>query len=190
MDSGTSVLKIERLPLEGLMMLTPEPFADERGRFVRVFCDAWLPEVRPNWHLSQVNISLTRHRGTIRGMHFQAPPHAECKLIRCLRGSVWDVALDVRKGSPTFLQWHAVEVRADIGNALLIPEGFAHGFQSLSDDAELLYMHTRSWNREAERGVRYDDPRVGISWPLAPQNMSDRDLSLRPLDDSYDGVLM
>lgn len=177
-------------PLAGLTLLHTHPIADERGRFVRVFCEDALQSLRPNLHVSQVNISKTLAAGTVRGLHYQLPPMAECKLIRCLRGRVLDVAVDLRVGSPTFLDWHAVELSAENGNQIFIPEGFAHGFQALEDDTELLYFHTCAWSREHERTLRHDDPALAIEWPLPPRSISGKDRNAALLDDNFAGVTL
>jgi len=123
----------------------------------------------------QINHSRTATVGAVRGLHFQNPPHAEMKLVRCLKGRVWDVAVDVRRDSPTFLCWHGEElIPADL-RMMVIPEGFAHGFQVLEPDSELLYLHTASYAPGVERGLRYDDPALGIAWPLAATELSARD---------------
>ena len=128
--------------------------------------------------IAQVNVSRTEAVGTIRGLHLQAEPHSEAKLVRCLRGRVWDVAVDLRHDSASYGQWHAVELSPEQGKALLIPEGCAHGFQVLEPGSELLYLHSGAWVPEAETGVRFDDPQLAISWPLPPLGMSERDLTL------------
>jgi dTDP-4-dehydrorhamnose 3,5-epimerase len=181
-------MKRSPTPLAGLEIVETSPVRDERGRFVRVFCDAELAPLHPMLRIAQVNLSLTARRGTVRGMHFQRPPAAEAKLIRCVRGRVFDVAVDIRRGSPTFLQWHAVELDADRDRQIFIPEGFAHGFQALTDDAELLYLHTRPWSREHEDGLQPQDPRLAIDWPLPVVGLSARDRGAPRLDDGFAGV--
>ena len=126
--------------------------------------------------------------GAVRGLHFQLAPHAEMKLVRCLKGRVWDVAVDLRAGSPTFLQWHAETLSPDTMRMIVIPEGFAHGFQVLEPDSELLYLHTAAYNADAERAVRYDDPRLGIRWPLPVTQTSLRDAAHPPLGADFIGV--
>ena len=181
-------MKLLPTPLPGLHVVDTEPAADARGRFERLFCEhEWAP-LRAGLHFVQVNLSTTSRRGTVRGMHYQRAPAAEAKLIRCVRGRVHDVAVDLRAGSPTFLRWHAVELRADEPRELFIPEGFAHGFQALSDDAQLLYFHTRAWTPECEGGVRHDDPRLGIEWPLPVAALSDRDRAHPLLDAGFAGL--
>lgn len=164
------------------------PVADARGRFTRLFCEQELAPVRPGLHFTQINLSETRGLGTLRGMHYQKPPAAEAKLIRCLRGRVFDVAVDVRPDSPTFLHWHGLELAEDNDRAIFIPEGFAHGFQTLADEAHLLYMHTVPWTPTCEAGLRHDDPRIGIAWPLKVASISDRDRGYAFIDDSFTGV--
>lgn len=181
-------VKVLATPLAGLHEIRYAPIGDARGRFTRLFCEQELAPIRPGLHFTQINLSETHARGTLRGMHYQTPPAAEAKLIRCLRGRVFDVAVDVRAGSPTFLQWHAVELAEDADNAVFIPEGFAHGFQTLTDDAHLLYMHTASWTPACEAGLRHDDPRLAIDWPLSAVNISERDHSYAPIDDAFQGV--
>ncbi|MCP9775687.1 dTDP-4-dehydrorhamnose 3,5-epimerase family protein [Cyanobium sp. WAJ14-Wanaka] len=170
-------------PIAGVIELVGQPFADQRGAFLNafraqepVFAEAWGDRAT-----AQVNISRTEAVGSVRGLHLQANPHAEAKLVRCLRGRVWDVAVDLRPGSASFGQWHGVELSAAASNALLIAEGCAHGFQVLEASSELLYLHSGAWVPEAETGVRFDDAQLAISWPLPPQGMSERDLQLPTL---------
>jgi dTDP-4-dehydrorhamnose 3,5-epimerase len=171
-------------PIAGVLELVGQPFADHRGAFLNAyriqepaFADTWGD--RP---IAQVNLSRTEAVGTVRGLHLQAPPHSEAKLVRCLRGRVRDVAVDLRPGSATYGQWHSVELSPDAANALMIPEGCAHGFQVLDAGSELLYLHSGAWVPEAETGVRFDDPRLAIPWPLPPVGLSERDLGLPLLE--------
>lgn len=180
-------LKIERTPLAGLVTLRGAPHVDARGRFERMFCREDYAAVRPGLDFPQVNLSRTLERGTVRGLHFQRPPRAEAKLIRCLRGAAWDVAVDLRRGSSTFLQWHALELRADASLAVFVPEGFAHGFQALEPETELLYFHTVPWSPEHEGALRHDDPRVAVRWPLPPAGLSPRDLANPLLEADFAG---
>jgi dTDP-4-dehydrorhamnose 3,5-epimerase len=171
-------------PIEGVLELRSQPFADHRGAFLNAFRAAE-PAFQEAWGergIAQVNLSRSETVGTIRGLHLQAPPHSEAKLVRCLRGRVWDVAVDLRPGSATWGCWHAVELRPERGNALLIPEGCAHGFQVLEASSELLYLHSGAWVQEAETGVRFDDPQLAIQWPLPPLGLSGRDLGLPLLE--------
>ncbi|MDH6148869.1 MULTISPECIES: dTDP-4-dehydrorhamnose 3,5-epimerase family protein [Paraburkholderia] len=166
--------------IAGVMVAHATPFADHRGIFQRVFCDKELGSIIGGRHITQINHSRTMRAGAVRGMHFQRAPHAEMKLVRCLRGKVWDVAIDLRADSPTFLQWHAEELSFDNGRMLVIPEGCAHGFQVIEPESELLYLHTASYEPSAEGGIRHDDPALRITWPLAVAEVSQRD-QLHPL---------
>ena len=166
--------------IAGVLELVGQTFNDHRGIFLNAF-RAQEPAFAQAWGkqpIFQVNISRTETLGAIRGLHLQAPPHSETKLVRCLCGCVWDVAVDLRAGSSTRGDWHAVELSPGAANALLIPEGCAHGFQVLEPGSELLYLHSGAWVPEAETGVRFDDPQLAIPWPLTPQGLSERDLAL------------
>lgn len=172
--------ELRRTPINGVIELLAQPFADHRGAFLNAFraqemafTGSW-----GNRGISQVNLSRTEAVGTIRGLHLQADPHSEAKLVRCLRGRVWDVAVDLRQDSPTYGHWHAVELSPEQGNALLIPEGCAHGFQVMEPGSELLYFHSGAWVPEAETGVRWDEPQLAIPWPLPSTDLSDRDRGL------------
>jgi dTDP-4-dehydrorhamnose 3,5-epimerase len=182
-------LSVHATPLEGLAEVRGQRVRDARGSFARLFCEQDLAAIRPALHFTQVNLSETARRGSVRGMHYQKPPAAEAKLIRCLRGRVFDVAVDLRHGSPTFLRWHALELDGNEDRAVFIPEGFAHGFQALSDDAQLLYMHTMPWTPALEAGLAFDDPRLAIAWPLPVTSVSDKDRAYAPIDADFPGVL-
>jgi dTDP-4-dehydrorhamnose 3,5-epimerase len=181
-------VKILDTPIAGLKLVQSAPHRDARGAFVRLFCARELGPVLGERQIAQINHSRTSHVGAVRGMHFQHPPHAEMKMVRCLRGRVWDVAVDLRAQSPTFLEWHAQELTEDDAQMFVIPEGFAHGFQTLEPDSELLYLHTAFYHPPAEGGIRYDDPRLGIEWPLTPRDVSPRDLSHPLLGADFTGV--
>jgi dTDP-4-dehydrorhamnose 3,5-epimerase len=176
------------LPLAGLKYLERNPVGDARGSLQRLYCADFLRSIGVAKPLAQINLTQTQRRGTVRGMHFQHPPHMEIKIVSCLRGKVFDVALDLRQGSPTFLAWHGEVLTPELRNALLIPEGFAHGFQTLSDDCELLYFHTANYCPEAEGGVRADDPGAGIAWPLEVADISDRDAGFPLLTVDFRGI--
>ena len=166
-------------PINGVVELVGQPFSDHRGAFLNAF-RAQDPAFAQAWadrSIGQVNLSRTEAVGAVRGLHLQAPPHSEAKLVRCLRGRVWDLAVDLRPGL-TCGQWNAVELSPGAANALLIPEGCAHGFQVLEPGSELLYLHSGAWVPEAETGVRFDDPQLAIPWPLPPLGLSERDLAL------------
>jgi dTDP-4-dehydrorhamnose 3,5-epimerase len=176
--------------IEGVIVAETTPFADRRGAFTRLFCQKELADVFGTRQIVQINHSRTTQLGAVRGLHFQHPPHAEMKLVRCIRGKVWDVAVDLRAGSPTFLQWHAEVLSADNTRMMSIPEGCAHGFQVLEADSELLYLHTAAYTPAAEGGVRHDDPRLGISWPIAVTDMSERDLSHPLIPADFPGLTL
>jgi dTDP-4-dehydrorhamnose 3,5-epimerase len=167
-------------PINGVVELVGQLFVDSRGAFLNAF-RAQEETFMGSWGdrgIAQVNLSRSEAVGTIRGLHLQSSPHSEIKLVRCLKGRVWDVAVDLRPDSPTYGEWQAVELAPELGNALLIPEGCAHGFQVLEPSSELLYLHSGSWVPEAEMGVRWDDPQLAIAWPLAATELSERDRSL------------
>jgi dTDP-4-dehydrorhamnose 3,5-epimerase len=181
-------MKVQQAPLPGVLVIDTDPVADARGRFEPLYREAEWQGLRPGLRFVQVNLSTTAHAGTVRGMHFQRPPAAEAKLIRCVRGRVFDVAVDLRAGSATFLHWHAIVLDADEPRAVFIPEGFAHGFQALEDDVQLLYLHTAAWTASCEGGLRHDDPRLGIAWPLPVANVSLRDRNHPLLSDAFEGI--
>lgn len=181
-------MKINHTPLQDAFIIEPEPFKDDRGLFARVFCQQELQHILHNKNIVQINHSLTRQKGAIRGMHFQKPPKAEIKMVKCLRGSVFDVIIDLRKGSPTFLKLHGETLSSENMKMLYIPEGFAHGFQTLEENSELLYLHTEFYNPEHEGGVRYDDPKVGIKWPLKVTDISKRDRYHPLLGEDFLGI--
>ncbi|MCW7540533.1 dTDP-4-dehydrorhamnose 3,5-epimerase [Aquabacterium sp. A7-Y] len=165
-------------PLPGMWVAHTLARRDERGSFSRVFCAEACAAIRPDLRFVQVNHSVTARRGTVRGLHLQRAPHAEAKLIRCLRGRVYDVAVDLRPDSPTYGRWHAVEMSEHNGVQVFIPEGCAHGFQAMEDDAQLLYQHTAAHVSGSEAGVRHDDPDLAIAWPLPVTLVSPRDAAL------------
>lgn len=162
-------------PLDGLMVVERQQLSDDRGFLSRLFCSQELQSAGWPASVAQINHTATLRRGTVRGLHFQTPPHAEVKLVSCLHGQVWDVAVDLRPQSSTYLQWHAETLSAQNGKALLIPVGFAHGFQALTDNVELLYCHSTPYVAGAEAGLSPGDPAVGIRWPLPVEHLSARD---------------
>ena len=175
-------------PLPGLNLVRRQKLGDARGFLSRLFCAEELVAAGWSGPIAQINHTHTARKGTVRGMHFQRSPHAEVKLVSCLRGEVWDVAVDVRQGSPTFLRWHAERLSADNGHALLIPQGFAHGFQALSDDVELLYCHSAAYATQAEAGLNPLDERLAVTWPLPIAELSARDAGHAPITDEFKGV--
>lgn len=170
------------------MVVTSQAHADHRGSFQRLYCDSELGDILSGRRVVQANYSRTTKQGAVRGMHFQLAPHADMKLVRCQRGRVWDVVVDLRIGSATFLHWHAVELSSANALMFVIPEGCAHGFQVLEPDSELLYLHTAHYAPQAEGGIRHDDPRVGIQWPLPVADMSQRDRSHPLLTSDFLGI--
>nr|WP_262923713.1 MULTISPECIES: dTDP-4-dehydrorhamnose 3,5-epimerase [Pseudomonas] len=176
------------LPLQGLARVVHRRHEDARGAFSRLYCEGSLAQFGAPFHIRQINHSLTRERGSVRGLHYQAGPQPEAKCITCLKGEVWDVVVDLRRGSSTFLRWHAEHLKAGEGSSLLVPAGFAHGFQALSDDVELLYLHSADYAPEHEGGLSVVDPRLGIEWPLPVRNLSTRDAEHPWLDDRFSGV--
>lgn len=183
-------LSITDLPLAGLKRIERQRLGDARGFLSRLFCAEELDAAGWNKPIVQINHSYTAGRGTVRGMHFQHPPHAEMKLVCCLRGEVWDVAVDIRAGSKTFLRWHAERLSADNGRALLIPQGFAHGFQVLTDGVELLYCHSSAYNVAAEGALNLKDPMLAISWPHQIGEMSLKDSQHPMLNKEFAGVTL
>jgi dTDP-4-dehydrorhamnose 3,5-epimerase len=161
--------------LKGAFMIEPERRHDERGFFARTWCQREFEAggLSPEW--VQCNVSFSRQRGTLRGMHYQAAPYEEAKLVRCTMGAIYDVIIDLRHESPTFRRWLALELTADNRRMLFIPQGFAHGFQTLADDTEVFYQMSQFYAPEYARGVRWDDPAFGVSWPAEKRIISERD---------------
>lgn len=166
------------LPIVGAFVVESSHRGDARGSFMRLFCANDFADAHGARQIVQINWSHTLVPGTVRGMHFQRGADADAKWVRCLEGSVWDVIVDLRPSSATFLQWHAVELSANNGNAVFIPEGCAHGFQSLEPDSRLLYLHTAFYNPAAEGGVAFNDPQLAITWPREVALLSERDRAL------------
>lgn len=181
---------ISNTPLDGLKIIERYQLPDARGFFCRVFCADELSTIGWQKPLAQINYTVTKCQGTIRGMHYQYPPYMEMKLVTCLMGEVWDVAVDIRANSPTFLQWYGICLSAENNLALLLPEGFAHGFQTLSDNVELLYCHSEAYCRGAEGGLNPQDPELGIDWPVVVTELSPKDLSHPLIDSEFKGVVL
>jgi dTDP-4-dehydrorhamnose 3,5-epimerase len=181
-------MKMVATNLAGVLRVETAPITDFRGAFARLFCEAELAPVLGDRHIVQINHSRTSAVGAVRGLHFQQAPHAEMKMIRCIRGRVWDVAVDIREQSPTFLQWHAQELSANGAAMLVIPEGCAHGFQVLEPESELLYLHTAFYAPNAEGGLAHDDPRLAIAWPLPISELSERDRRHPPISPQFCGL--
>jgi len=181
---------VSETDLPPVFLLQRKPQADERGWFERMYCTTDLAGVLGPRTIVQVNRALTRAKASVRGMHYQVQPSAEAKIVSCLRGAIFDVAIDLRRGSPTFLGWHAEVLSAENTRSLFVPEGFAHGFQALTDDCELLYFHTAAYDSLAERGLHPLDPRVAIAWPLPIEHLSERDASRPVLTPEFDGIVL
>lgn len=175
-------------PFKGSYIIEPEQFNDNRGWFARYYCKKEFSKIKHQKDWVQMNHSFTIKKGTIRGMHYQIAPYMEIKMIRCVAGAVFDVIVDLRKNSSTFLQWFGIELSAQNKQMLYIPEGFAHGFQSLSDDAELLYHHSEYYTPGAEGGIKYDDPLIKIEWPLPVSVISGKDAAHPYFDNNFKGI--
>jgi len=181
-------MKIKQTSLQDAFVIEPEPFKDDRGLFARIFCQNELHNILHGKNIVQINHSLTRQKGALRGMHFQYSPKSEIKMVKCLRGSVFDVMIDLRQDSSTFLKWHGEVLSAENMKMMYVPEGFAHGFQTLEENCELLYLHTEFYSPEHEAGVRYDDPKIGIKWPLELTEISDKDERYSLLPQDFGGI--
>jgi dTDP-4-dehydrorhamnose 3,5-epimerase len=168
-------VRFTELAVKGAYLIEPERLGDERGFFARVFCAEEMRERGLEHRVAQCSISYNQRAGTLRGMHYQAAPYGEVKLVRCTRGRAFDVVVDLRPESPTYLAWAGVELSAENRAQCYVPEGVAHGFVTLSDETELTYQISTPYVPEAARGVRWNDPAIGIEWPVAPEVMSERD---------------
>lgn len=177
-------------PLAGLMMVQRKVIEDHRGLLSRLYCAEEFREAGINKPIAQINHTVTRKKGAVRGLHFQYPPHAETKLVSCLKGEIWDVAIDFRRDSPTFLQWHGEVLSAENRKSLLIPEGYAHGFQTLAEDCELIYLHTAAYLPDAEGALNVADPRLNIAWPLPIDDLSERDRNHPFISSDLPGVVL
>ena len=171
--------------LKGSFLVNIMPQGDNRGWFARTWCKKEFEEIGHHQEWIQMNHSFTGNKGTIRGLHFQLAPHTEIKMVRCIAGSVYDVIVDVRKHSATYLKWFAAELSSVNKKMMYIPEGFAHGFQTLTDDVELIYQHTSFYTPEAEAGINYNDNTIGVQWPLPLTDISDRDRKLPNIDSNF-----
>ncbi len=181
-------MKFESLPLKDAYRIEIEAFHDHRGCFSRICCRNELAKIGHQKEFVQINHSFTNASGALRGMHFQYPPKVEIKLVKCLRGNVFDVIIDIRKESDTFLQWHGEILSGKNNYMMYIPAGFAHGFQALQPNTELLYFHTEFYDPQYEGGLRYDDPALDIHWPEKITDISDRDTRHLLIDDEFRGI--
>ena len=177
-------------PLAGLTLVQRKVMQDQRGFLSRFFCAEQFREAGFIKPIAQINHTLTHCKGAVRGMHFQYPPHVECKLVSCLSGAIWDVAVDLRRNSPTFMQWHGAVLSAENRSSLLLPEGFAHGYQTLAADCELIYLHTATYHPETVGGLNAMDPALNIGWPLAVEQLSEQDRTRPFIDQFFQGILL
>lgn len=161
---------------------------DSRGWFARTYCRQEFAQIGHDKEWVQMNHSFTAQRGTIRGMHYQQPPYGEIKMVRCIAGAVYDVIVDIRKDAATYLQWFGTELNAGNKKMMYIPEGFAHGFQTLTDDVELIYQHTQYYTSDAEAGLMYNDPALAIKWPLPIAEISERDTQHPLIDINFKAI--
>jgi len=180
-------LRLHKLPFDGLTIIEREVRGDERGSFERFFCHDSLAQLTRGKKIHQINRSFTAKKGTVRGLHFQYPPSAENKIVTCVRGEIWDIAVDLRRHSKTFLRHHPVVLSAQIPRSYFIPEGFAHGFQTLTDDCEIIYVHTANYDAENEGALNALDPALAIKWPQAISTISKRDKSHALIADNFTG---
>jgi dTDP-4-dehydrorhamnose 3,5-epimerase len=179
---ATPRFDFEATPLAGVWLVQRKPIGDARGFFARLYCAEEFRAIGVQVALSQLNHSFSRQAGTVRGLHFQHAPHQETKIVSCPAGRIYDVAVDLRRGSPTFLQWFGTELSAENQRSLVIPPGFAHGFQTLSDNAQTLYCVTEAYHAAAEDGLSPFDPALGVRWPLAATEVSARDAQRAAID--------
>jgi len=178
-------MRFEKTPLDGAYVIQLEKREDDRGFFARFFCEREFGEAGLETHFVQINNSLSRDRGTLRGMHYQLAPSAEVKVVRTLKGALWDAILDLRPDSPTFGKSFGAELTADNRSMMYVPRGFAHGFLTLETDTEALYLVSAFYDPARERGVRWNDPRFDIRWPARPEIISDKDASQRDFDPAW-----
>jgi len=174
--------------LKGSYVIDLKTFTDDRGWFARTFCKNEFAAIGHTGEWVQINHSFTKQKGSIRGMHYQLPPFSEIKMVRCIAGAVYDVIIDLRKESTTFLQWFGTELSAENKKMLYIPEGFAHGFQALTNDCELIYLHSQFYTPGAEGGIKFNDPKININWPLTLTSISERDDMHPLLDENFKGL--
>lgn len=174
--------------LKGSFIIDLEPFGDERGWFARTYCENEFNIIGHTSNWVQLNHSFTKNKGTIRGMHFQIPPYGEIKLVRCISGAIHDVIIDLRKKSPTYLKNFGIELSAENKKMIYIPIGFAHGFQTLTDDCELIYHHSAFYKPDSEVGIKYNDPKLNIEWPITVTSVSERDNSHLLINQNFKGL--
>ena len=186
--NNSKQFEFDKCSLADLYSIRRIPIEDSRGFFSRFYCAEEFKELGLQQPISQMNYTSTMNKGTIRGLHFQHPPYSETKIVNCLRGKIFDVVVDIRQNSPTFLQWHGEVLSAENMTGIFIPKGFAHGFQSLTDNCELMYLHTDFYTANAEDGLNIKDPAIGIIWPLDVTVCSSRDRDHPMIGDTFTGV--
>jgi len=174
--------------IQGLTLIELTPFKDARGEFARLFCENEFKEYNLDTSFVQINKSINYEKGTLRGLHYQVPPFAETKVVTCLQGSMFDVVVDLRKNSTSFLKSYSVELSANNNKMLYIPKGFAHGFQILEENTIVMYFHSNFYSPDSERGIMFNDKLIDISWPLAPTRISKKDKTYSPLTNQFKGI--
>ncbi len=181
-------LQIEDLYFTGAKKIKRRKNQDERGYLSRLFCFEELKRKKISFNIKQINLTLTKKKGTIRGLHYQLPPHSEIKIVTCIKGEIFDVIVDLRKGSPTFLKKYSLKLSQKNMKSLVIPKGFAHGFQALKDNCEILYFHSASYKPAFEDGLNFNDPKLSIKWPLKLEKISKRDKSFKLITSKFEGM--
>lgn len=184
----SSNLTFKATPIEGLFIIERNLIKDNRGFFFRLFAGSELVSIGLKKSIAHINFSHTNDLHSTRGLHFQYPPHTETKIVTCLKGEVFDVAVDLRKDSPTFLNWFGINLSPENNRSFFIPDGFAHGFQVLKKDSELIYLHTNEYVKESEGGLHVLDPLIGIKWPYEPTKLSERDKGFIFLNNNFKGI--
>lgn len=183
-------MNIKHTALSDLFLIERIPVIDKRGFLSRIYCEKELITLGLHHGITQINLTMTRQKGAVRGLHFQFPPHAEKKLVTCVRGEIFDVAVDLRKNSSTFMCWHSEILSEENHSSMLIPEGFAHGFQALRPNCELLYLHTDFYTPSVEGALNVKEPKLGIKWPMKITDISERDLSHPMITDDFGGITL
>ncbi len=183
-------MQVNKTNFKDLYTISLSPFNDHRGTFSRLFCQKELQDAGIDFNIAQINNSFTKEKGSIRGLHFQNTPYIESKIIKCIKGKILDIVVDIRENSPTFLQYFSIELTEDNDMMLVIPKGFAHGFQTLSDDCEIIYFVDEFYNPQKESGLLYDDKILNIEWKLKVTDISKKDIKYKEIDSSFKGVII
>ena len=184
-----TLMQFTDTPLKGAYIIEPEPIKDARGSFSRIYCKSELSKIDLNENIVQINHSKTARKGSIRGLHYQKKPATEIKIVKCISGSIFDVIVDIRKNSSTFLKWFGTNLTKDNMKMMFIPKGFAHGFQTLESNTELIYFHTQFYAPDLEGGLLYNDPKLSIKWPMVETFVSERDNSFERINKTYTGLM-